>query len=117
MLRIRVRRCQGVAPPRQATSLRPRNNSWFNRARRSSGVWLSGPACIIFQEFSEKSLTKIGARPVPVGPIIFGTRVLLTRTGSNPILLGIGHCPTYQGRRKLIEKMEQEGVYRFGTGS
>ena len=42
------------------------------------------------------------------GPIIFGTRVLLTRTGSNSILLGIGHCPTYQGRRKLIEKMGQK---------
>ena len=45
---------------------------------------------------------------MPVGPIIFGTRVLLTRTGSNSILLGIGHCPTYQGRRKLIEKMGQK---------
>jgi len=52
-----------------------------------------------------------------LSPIVFGTRVLLTRTGSKPILLGIGHCPTYQGRRKLIETTGREGVYRFGTGS
>ena len=56
-------------------------------------------------------------QPGLVSPIFFGTRVLLTRTVSKPILLGIGHCPTYQGRRKLIEKMGQEGVYQFGTGS
>lgn len=48
---------------------------------------------------------------------MFGTTVLLTRTGPEFILLGIGHCPTYQGRRKLIETMGREGVYRFGTGS
>jgi hypothetical protein len=45
-------------------------------------------------------------------PIRFGTTVPLTRTGPNPTLLAIGHCPTYQGRRRLIEKMGREGVYR-----
>jgi len=51
------------------------------------------------------------------GPITVGTTVLLTGTGPKSILLGIEHCPTYQDRRKLIETMGREGVYRFVTGS
>jgi hypothetical protein len=46
-----------------------------------------------------------------------GTTVPLTRSVPKPTLSGIGHCPTYQGRRKLIETMGREGVYRFETGS
>ncbi len=46
-----------------------------------------------------------------------GTTVPLTRTGPNPILHEIGHCPTSRHRRKLIERVGRDGVYRFGTGS
>lgn len=60
---------------------------------------------------------KVEAQPKSGSPINLGTTVPLTCTGPNPILLGIGHCPTYQGRRKLIETMGRDGVYRFGTGS
>ena len=51
------------------------------------------------------------------GTIILGTTVPLTRTVPKPILHWIGHCPTYQGRRKLIERIGRVGVYRFETGS
>src|SRR4029077_14797992 len=35
-------------------------------------------------------------------PARLSTTVLLTRTGPNPTLHTLEHCPTYQGRRKLI---------------
>ena len=50
-------------------------------------------------------------------PARLSTTVLLTRTGPNPTLHTLEHCPTYQGRRKLIETMGRVGVYRLGTGS
>jgi hypothetical protein len=52
-----------------------------------------------------------------ISPIISSTTVPLTRTVAKPILDGIEHCPTHRRRRRLIERMGQEGVYRFETGS
>jgi hypothetical protein len=49
--------------------------------------------------------------------MFLSTTVPLTRTWPKSILHRIKHCPTYQGRRKLIETMGREGVYRFETGS
>jgi hypothetical protein len=44
------------------------------------------------------------------------TTVPLTGKVLKPTLLGIEHCSTYHGRRKFIETMGGESVYRLGTG-
>ena len=43
----------------------------------------------------------------PVSPIIFSTRVLLTRTVVKPILRGIEHCPTYQVDEDLSKQWDR----------
>ena len=43
----------------------------------------------------------------PVSPIIFSTRVLLTRTVVKPILRGIEHCPTYQVGEGLSKQWDR----------
>jgi hypothetical protein len=50
-------------------------------------------------------------------PVCRSTTVPLTCTGPKPTLYTLEHCPTYQGRRKLIETMGRVGVYRLRTGS
>src|SRR6266403_210909 len=66
------------------------------------------------QKFLAGSLTRPWSRN---SPISCGTTVPLTHTVPKPILHGIEHCPTHRGRRKLIERMGREGVYRFETDS
>jgi len=46
----------------------------------------------------------------------FSTTVPLTGVVLKPTLTGIEHCPTCHDRRKLIETMGGESVYRLGTG-
>jgi hypothetical protein len=53
----------------------------------------------------------------PHGTIIFSTTVPLTPVVPKPILHGIGISAHPSGRRKLIERMGRDGVYRFETGS
>jgi len=84
-----------------------RNQVTWNRAGR-----IEARSVAFTRNASQPSSTR-----GPVSPIILSTRVLLTRTVAKPILDRIGHCPTYQGRRKLIETMGRDSVYRFVTGS
>jgi hypothetical protein len=43
-----------------------------------------------------ETFNSIKGRKYHGSPRTLSTTVLLTRTGLNPILLGIEHCPTYQ---------------------
>ena len=101
----------------QRTGCRPSNETVTISPIESS--CLGGSECgktrlITFSKHPQLG-TSLTAKPY--GSITLGTTVLLTGTGPKSILLGIEHCPTYQGRRKPIEKMDREGVYRFNTGS
>src|SRR5260370_941423 len=90
MLRIRPRMCQGAVP--------------------------SGPEkCIV--GFPRKLRQRRNSPRGKASPTIRSTTAPLTSAVPKPILHGIGHCPTYQDRRKSIETMGREGVYRFETGS
>ena len=97
MLRIRLRMCQGVIA-------KSRTRTAGSCSICFSGVWAD---------------MRVHSRPPRNGlsPINFSTTVPLTRKVPKSTLIGIEHCPTYQGRRKLIETMGREGVYRLGTGS
>jgi hypothetical protein len=114
MLRTRLRNCQGALY--SAKGWRPSFEPPMSSRSRFNGEL----ARLHAQKHKCPHCSKAGftVRCRRAGsPIFISTRVPLTRTWPKSILCGIGHCPTYQGRRKLIETMGRESVYRFETGS
>ena len=119
MLRIRLQRCQGV--PRHCRSVRSVPADGHPCRLNIGRNQVSGIAGRTEPENRARAFTRNSSQlsPAhrPVSSIMLSTWVLLTRTVVRPILQGFGHCPTYQRRRKLIETMGRESVYRFVTGS
>jgi hypothetical protein len=118
MLRICLRMCQGVVVKSRAMN---RHWEWHaTRTAESCSICLSGAIRIHDSPFPSVPATE-GGMPRSIlpslSPINFSTTVPLTPKVPKSTLIGIEHCPTYQGRRKLIETMGREGVYRLGTGS
>ena len=110
MLRTPLGKCQGGGAREALCEAASTNRQQY---QNSPGMWLANSG----ETDHRGTLGRKMARKYVVSPIPLSTTVLLTRTGPNPILLGIGHCPTHQGRRKLIELMVGGSVYLFETGS
>ena len=114
MLRIRLRMCQGVVPN---GVIRDSRRGELQSVRSCSNDVAVPHWDMIFNSPSKQGIDFCFDPFAEGSPINVSTTVPLTQIGPNPILHEIEHYATHGDRRKLIETMGREPVYRLGTGS